>query len=129
MKFKMKVSDGGEPWWEEYDKDIEDCQAGAEGFINYFNSTLQTGERPRILHEVVLLDKDSIKQHKWRKMNLVTQMRGNRMFDILKCSRCGITAKRYGLDRIILDSKYNRAKVYQRCDTSMKHLEAVKATN
>jgi len=124
MKFRMKVTNGTHSWWEEYDKNAEDAQVEAERIVKYFNSTLSHGEKPRTLLAVEILDKHTVKEHTWKKQNLVTVADKRRGFhDIVKCARCGITGKRFGFDAdVVLDPEYCRAKVYRRCDTAKLHL-------
>ena len=124
MKFKMIVSyKGSKDTWEEVeDQQVEDAHAWSVECIQQFNNTLQPGEKARELHSVEILDVDSKKDHDWEKTNLVTIIEGKRIYDTHKCRSCGITAKRFGLGDIVLDWNF-KAKVYQRCDTSKKHLE------
>lgn len=127
MKFKIKVCEHkckGDTWWEEYDKDVKDPVSYGKEVIDYFNSTLIPGEKPRKYLDCVVLDEHSIKDHKWIKTSMVTKQGRLGLYDTYKCERCGVTAKRYlgSIDSFTLDSKY-KAKVYQRCDTAMKHLE------
>lgn len=129
MKFKITVSkkdNTEQPWEESYEENIEDPQAWAENTIQRFNSGLRPGEKERVLLHVEIIDSDGIKNHTWGKQNLVTIAKSGQYYDILKCKRCGITAKRYGVDRIIFDSKFKKAKVYLRCDTSLAHFKNMK---
>ena len=48
------------------------------------------------------------------KTNLVTVMGVYGSYDVMKCVRCGITGKRYGLVDIKRDPKY-KAKKYETC--------------
>ena len=123
MKFKMQVKcDGCEPWWEEYDKDTDDPQKWAEDIVAWFNSTCRPGEKPRTLLAVEIIDSTS-KHHKWVKhvKGMSIQFRGATC-DIMYCSVCGITGKRYGLNNVIKrDSKF-RKKAFDYCNTSQKEL-------
>ena len=127
MKFRIQVQNsGGEPWWEEYDRCVSDAAVEAGRIIDQFNATLRAGESPRELVSVEVLDADSIRDHAWEKQNGVTVQVGGRSFDVHKCSRCGVTGKRYGLSgHVTLDPKFARAKVYQRCDTSLRHRQKI----
>ena len=59
--------------------------------------------------------------HDFRKVNLVTQKEsGGRMFDMLKCSKCGIKGKRYGVDEVIMVSNSYSDKKIKECDGSLK---------
>ena len=126
MKFKLKlckVNDEENTWFEEYDEDTNDVEQWGKDTIEYFNSTSRPNECARKLLEVIVLDKDSIEKHSWKKTNLVTIIKGSMPYDTQKCQRCGITGKRYGLSETTkLDAKY-KAFVYKRCDTAQKHLE------
>lgn len=130
MKIQLKVGYLDNPennWFEEYDVTCEDAKKYAEGLIEVFNYTLRPGEKARKLLEVTVIDYESIEKHDWRKTNLITIMNGPICYDKQKCTRCGITGKRYGLSGdVIQDSKY-KAKVYIRCDTSKKHIERKKS--
>lgn len=123
MKFRMQVKSGDlYPWWETYEKNVDDPQAEAERLIEYFNSTLRPGEEPRTLLAVEVLDQTSIKDHTWKKTNLMTiKGHAGRTYDTLRCTVCGITARRYGLHDITIDPEFAKAKVYKRCDTSRDH--------
>lgn len=121
MKFVIKVqhSDGGEIWDEDYDqlsvKNLKDAQKWSQALIQKFNDTLRPGEKPRKMVSVSLAGESESQPHDWQKMNLVTVMDPRLGFyDILQCRVCGITAKRFGLDRVLIDRKF-RAKKYQKC--------------
>jgi len=126
MKFEIVIAHKQTPedsWTEEYEKNTNDPQKWAEETIDAFNSSLRPGEAERILIEVKKIDDVSVKHHTWKKTNLVTISRAGQTYDTYRCERCGITGKRYGLgDTIKKDSKFARAKVYQRCDTALAHL-------
>jgi len=122
MKFRIQVESSSSVWWEEYDKPISDPQKWASEIVEYFNHTLRPGESPRKLLRVEVLDQASQKEHSWVKQNAMTVVKGGMMYDVLKCSVCGISAKRYGIgEKIIVDTKY-RAKVYGCCDTALAYL-------
>lgn len=168
MKFRVKVNykdadDDEDPWWETYEKDVDDPRKWAEATIAKFNKHLKPGrtyykrkraraekawdgpetkseldaddnpdvwdkvtvppERPRVLLDVEVLDEDAVKDHTWIKTSTMTQTDHRGMFDDVECTRCGITGKRYGVNRVRLDYKYRRSKVYHRCDTAKEHIE------
>ena len=45
--------------------------------------------------------------HKWEKTNLVTLKKGRLNFDTHKCTKCGITAKRFGVNDSLDNDKEN----------------------
>ncbi len=124
MLFKIQLeTDTRDPWWEKYDKPIEDPRGWAKETIECFNSTLRPSEEPRELLDVQIIDAQSNKDHTWVKQNIMTIMRGSSSYDKVKCQVCGITGKRFGLSPSVrIDSKF-MAKVYQRCDTAKVHLD------
>jgi len=119
MKFNIVVQhqEGDSFWIEDYDKPniytLDKAKAWAEQTIEWFNSTLREGEKPRKVLSVELVNENS-DVHDFQKTNLVTIIKGGRNYDTLICLNCGVTAKRFGLDNTILDSKYKAAK-YLKC--------------
>ena len=127
MKFKIQVTSGGEPWWEEYDKAITDPTNWARHIVESFNNTLRPGEKKRVLLDVCVLNAASQAEHAWVKQNLVTEIQRASCYDVMKCDHCEITAKRFGIgEAVTLDPRFSRAKVFQRCDTARAHLEKIK---
>jgi len=124
MKFKLLYKDKKtkQKTWEEYDEPIEDAQKWAEETLQRFNDDLRPHEGFRKLLKVVILDEDSNEKHVWEKTNLVTISDKHGMYDTLKCKGCGVTAKRFGMNRIKIDSLY-RAKAFRRCDTAKEALD------
>lgn len=95
----------------------EDPRKWAEETIDSFNRTLRTGEAPRELVDVCALDTtEHYYPHEWSKKSIVTVVKGGtRPHDVYRCSRCGITGKRFGLDETIQrDYRYRNAK-YEQC--------------
>lgn len=122
MKFRIQVGrDAATAHWEEYDEDTVDAQKWAEDIVKYFNRTGQPGDIERLLFAVEVLDVDSIKDHRWVKQNLVTLTSPQGFYDQVKCGRCGVVARRYGLTHIVRQNPY-RAKKFERCDDAMKAL-------
>ena len=123
MKFRIKIKDINGEWWEDYDENIEDIDKWAKEVIKRFNKTLRPGENKRKKIELEILDNDNKSFHNWYKRTdgMSVEFRGTNV-DIMQCSKCGITGKRYGISSIKIDSKY-RKKVYLRCDTARKYKE------
>jgi len=130
MKFALHVRDetGPKVWVEHMELDYVNSQEEAEEVgcltIAHFNATLGLGESPRTLVKVEVEEKTKgeVKDHEWEKTNLVTLRNDAYVlpYDTAKCSRCGITGKRFGLGaRVCRDRKF-LATVYDRCDMSMK---------
>lgn len=102
--------------------EVENPEAWAQSIVDKFNSDLRKGERPRILLEVVGIDWDW-REHDWHKTNLVTIMEGRTAsYDTYQCQVCGITGKRYGLDRNIVRDRAFKAAVYSYCHTALTHM-------
>lgn len=111
------------PWRERYQRETDDPETWGRALIDSFNATLRPGERAREFVRVEIHGEVAPIEHAWTKTSLVTQMEpGGRMFDAMKCDRCGITGKRYGLAAHVERSHKYRAKVYARCDTAAEQL-------
>lgn len=123
MKFRIEVQEKRRSTllpanWETYDKEevVDEATARlfAEQTLEYFNSTLRTGELPRVFTGRVELLGEGTKQHRWRKLNSVTQMDHHGMFDRMECERCGAKARRYGLMSLKRTKPYD-GKKYEHC--------------
>lgn len=135
MKFKIRVcredgkktQSGEQDWWETYDKVITNAQAEAEQIIKYWNDTLRAHEHRRKLLEVVVLDsRMHTSEHVFEKQNSFTVRIRNSAYDVYRCTYCGVTAKRYGLNgSIIRDPKF-KAKLYADCEKAKEKLERKK---
>jgi hypothetical protein len=116
MKFSIKVrnSNGGEPWTENYSEDFiktqEQAEAWAKNTLAYFNKTCAPGEPTRELISVQLGDGDAFEKHWWVKQNLITLSDHNGIFDKVKCKKCDAEARRYGLTRIKRAAKWRAQK-------------------
>lgn len=118
------LKDSHEMGWHGIDHLNENnLQEHAEIIVKFFNSTLRPHEEPRTLvccrvEESTETKKDhkTTIKHDWKKMNLITIMKGGNSYDIMECSKCGITGKRFGLgfNGVLHDSKY-KAKKYNNC--------------
>jgi len=53
--------------------------------------------------------------HKWEKVNLVTIDGKDGMYDKYRCTRCGITGKRFGLSNTIRRDKRYADSKYEFC--------------
>ena len=93
-----------------------DLDAWAQELVTRFNAGLRPGEMPRhvVKTEVADLVGDVKIEHQWEKTNLVTIVKGQRMYDTARCAVCGITAKRYGVGGYERDPKFRSAK-YEWC--------------
>lgn len=89
----------------------EPLKAVAE-VIDFFNRTLRPGEVPRVLVNVLEVEKTLLPNvHHWEKQNLITIIKGGRNYDVVKCRACGATAKRFGLGyHIEIDRKFSGFK-------------------
>ncbi len=107
---------------DENDELTDDPEKWAQETVARFNETLRTGEKPRTVLEVEILDKDSVEKHTWRKLSLVTEVDRHGHHDRMQCENCSITGKRYGIGGgVTIDSRY-KSKIYQRCDTAQAHM-------
>ena len=122
MKYEIEVSStksGQEHqhWTEDYDDRAVTTQAEAEAkgkyWVDYYNSTLRSGEAPRKFISAKL--SGGSEAHTWDKRGLVTVCKGGLSYDTMRCTACGITGKRYGLGQggVVIDKKF--AKKYPKC--------------
>lgn len=129
MKFVLTVKMVGsdQTWEEDYNENVTDAEKYCHSVIQQFNDTLRPHEQPREFVSVrVIADKlnsagdvvdaASIK-HSWSKTNAVTIIpKRGASYDLVKCTTCGVTAKRMGLGHTyVRDSKF-RAKKYLECN-------------
>ena len=116
MKFRMHCKNQRSDWWEYFDKECCDPIVWATDCISRFNDTLRPGELPRELVEVDILDSANVPEHKWEKLTagMSIMFRGS-CVDLMRCSRCGVTGKRYGLGSSVKRDSVFRAKKYEKC--------------
>jgi hypothetical protein len=119
MQFNLIVKHSDEPdysaWKELYDRPNVTNKEGAEEYgkelIEFFNSTLGPKEKSREFVGIEILSDDTL-IHSWDKTNAVTILKNGSMYDTYKCSICGITGKRFGLNsNITIDYKYRGHKI------------------
>ena len=99
---------GGKVSWNEtFTRETDNIPKEAAVIVAFFNSTLREGEQERELVKIKWARRLSPRyDHRWEKQNLVTLSKGNSFFDILRCEKCGATAKRFGLVDITVDAKF-----------------------
>lgn len=121
-KIKATITDGNSTWSEEYNiEDSIDAEKYMINMLDNFNSSLRHGEKKRILVSVEHIG-EGIQEHKWEKTNGAT-LRGNKgYYDKYKCKICGITGKRYGIGGSIQRDSIYKAKCYENCTSTLKHL-------
>ena len=120
MKCVIK-QENGSSFIEELNVPKENPTEGVITMLNNFNATLRPGEQKRsLVFGRVLKSKEGNTKHEWDKTNLVTIIKGRFSYDTYKCSICGITGKRFGLNNyVIRDDKYNHTK-YENCNWKFK---------
>jgi len=111
---------------ENYEQECEDPEAWCLKIIDFFNSTLRPFERPRTLVRCEVEGAVPPYQHKWVKLTgeMSTTVRAGpwsgRIYDGMRCEKCGITGKRYGLNSNIVRDTPFKKKVFLRCDTALE---------
>jgi hypothetical protein len=129
MKIKMqtKVIESGYVLNEEYDiENGKNPEKFANDLINNFNNTLRPSESPRELVSVEVIEEHSIvlHDHSWEKQNSVTIMlRGGGCYDIMRCKRCGVSGKRYGISGEIIRDSIFKGKCYDKCETALDQIQ------
>jgi hypothetical protein len=129
MRVEIEVRHVGEEetWKEQYEREIEDPEAWGRALIEWFNK----GQRPGQLSREFVSAREiaeAPQEHVWEKANLVTETdRLGRMFDRARCTRCGVTGRRYGLSGAVTRDREFVAASYARCDLAMKLIEKKQA--
>lgn len=128
MKIKMteKIINTGLVISEEYDiENDKNPEEFASNSIKFFNNTLRPNESPRELISVEVIEEHStvLHDHIWEKQNAFTITNKRNCYDILKCKRCGVTAKRYGIGNNIGRDGIYKAKCYAKCETALAQME------
>lgn len=126
-KIKAIITNGTDlgSWKEEFDiGDNEDANVYMNRIIDRFNNTLRKGESQRTLIGIEEIENGiCVQQHQWEKTNLVTIHGRNGMYDTCKCSICGITGRRYGISSFVERDRKYKAKCYDTCTSTLKHLK------
>ena len=128
FRIRVRFADGsGEPWWEDYEKPVADVESWGRELVEEFNATCRPNERRRVFLAAEEL-KEAPREHTWEKVNLVTVIRGDQCYDVMKCFRCGVTGKRHGLGQhgVTIDSAFRGVR-FLRCDTAAKLIEKRRA--
>ena len=105
----------------EYDVIREDTLSNIRGV--WVEST-EGGEMVKVLpHEFEVIYDDRVQaiSHVWEKQNIITLKIRGQYIDKLKCRTCGITAKRIGLSRIVIDARYKHQD-YQDCGKAAERI-------
>lgn len=113
-KFRIEVRNAkGVKWFEEYDKEVADPVEWARETLDNFNRTLGPGEHRRTLLRVEITAASV--EHVWGKINAMTRSGRSGLHDVYKCSRCGVTGKRFTLDGGVHRDHKFKAKKYANC--------------
>lgn len=103
MKFILIVRDKGQDreWKEPYDEpglnSLAEIKDWAIKTVDRFNETLRPHEKPRELVNIEIPENSESDEHKWYKFRPMTQADSGSLYDLMKCEKCGIMGKRYGL--------------------------------
>lgn len=120
MKITYVVANDGNPegWEETIDHDGGGWPSDViKALVDRYNASIPTrGGKPRRFVRIVSTEpstpKPLVVEHRWTKTSLVTESRGRRTFDRMRCEACGATGKRYGLGQfgVTLDAKCDKPK-------------------
>ena len=123
FRIQVKTLRGKASWWEKYEVATESPEAYAQEILAFFNKTLKPFEEPRVILSVEMLEDTGNIQHTFFKKTdgMSVEFRGETV-DLMQCSECGITGKRFGLQPTVkLDSKWSK-KCYRFCNTAKEAL-------
>jgi hypothetical protein len=100
-EYEILVRGRNSSWLEKYSDpevtDLDTAWRAGLAMVNRFNDTLQPGQHLRTLRGVHFIgNSEGPLPHEWRKVNLITEVKGGQMFDRYECTRCGVTGKRFG---------------------------------
>jgi hypothetical protein len=132
MRFTIKVRQKGsaETWDETYDRESVCNEAAATRFgrevIANFNNGLRSKEKPREFVSAEILGAGAL-QHQWEKQNAFTQVGRGTNYDVMRCTRCGITGKRYGLSETITRDLLFQALKWKECRENTDEANAARA--
>lgn len=132
-KFTMRVKKVGQKdsqaWDELTEREEVRSLAGAKkvasSIVKSFNIDVPKKER-RVLVSVLFDESTKDSTHSWEKQNLVTISDDLGFYDELKCTVCGITAKRFGVQWPPTRDKRYSDSVFANCDTAKEALDPVK---
>jgi len=137
MKFTLYWIHPGQPEGaaipETHEQVTTDPEKWSRDILDWFNSTLRPHERKRVFVRCDIIGEVPPAEHAWTKWSVMTKVmvggaRHGRMYDAMKCERCGVTGKRFGIkEHVHLDSKY-RLALYRRCDLTMQFQHQQKVT-
>jgi len=127
IEMTVKVLRTGEEHLEEnHIDDSADPEVYAQSLIDGFNRTLRSHESVRELLGVRIIDGSNAHTHDWAKQNLITVINNRGNYDVMKCSRCGITGKRFGIGHgVTVDHAY-KTKVYGTCEGALAQREKLR---
>ena len=107
VQFTIYVKHQGEAdeqaWKERYHEVVDEPKQWAKDLIKHFNATRRPTESKRVLVRVKVKHNKMKLAHDWHKTNLVTIVKGSTMYDTYRCTRCGVTGRRYGVREVAPD--------------------------
>lgn len=112
---------------ETHDQITADPEKWSRDILDWFNLTLRPHEITREFVRCEVIGEVPPAEHRWFKVTAMTRTmvggpRHGSNYDGMKCERCGVTGKRYGISGFVkIDSKWGKA-TFKRCDTAMKEL-------